>query len=153
MIIKFFQAIFFLIKKDQNMNFNLFKTKTLTLLTAIMLVVGLGLVYGFTSHDQNGQKPNVAEKLKTAPANGWYAITITNPAAPENTANQQIGMLVSAPPATDPLGCAQNNSSGDRCAVFLSFNPSATTVPLTVAAADSNPLVDVGEDARHPEDE
>ncbi|MBC8988179.1 hypothetical protein H9X96_20690 [Pedobacter sp. N36a] len=133
------------------MNRKLFTKKILTLVTAIALFVGVGLVYGFTSTEKKGQFKQALTKEKIAPANGWYTITITNPSQPEMPANQSIGSLTSAPPAIDPDGCAQTLNTGNKCAVFLTFTDEDAMLPATVAAANADPEVTVGNSSRSPE--
>lgn len=90
---------------------------------------------------------------RRAPADGWYEITITDPMDAENETKQNLSSSPSStpPPLEDDEQCAQNDNDGNRCSIHLSFNPSATTVPTTVAQAQSDPLVTVGNDAREPE--
>lgn len=90
---------------------------------------------------------------RRAPADGWYEITITDPMDSENEAKQNLNSSPSStpPPLEDDEQCAQTKNEGNRCSIHLSFNSAATSTPTTVAEAQSDPLVTVGNDAREPE--
>jgi len=132
-----------LIKKDHIMNIKLFKTKIITLITAITLVAGVSLVYGFSSSD----KPRDPKKLPLTTS--WYSVTITGSPA-SNPANQQIGAAISSSP-TAPC----NELSGLVCAIQLTLDDGVTK-PTTVAQANTmeanNEGVDVGSSSFREED-
>ena len=79
-----------------------------------------------------------AGSVLTPPVDGWYTVTITNPSFPEVAANQRIDGLTplegeDIPPLEDELGCAQTLNTGNKCAVYLTFDIDATAIPATVA--------------------
>ncbi|MGK6351582.1 hypothetical protein [Parapedobacter sp. DT-150] len=80
-----------------------------------------------------------------APEDGWYNVSITGSPA-SDPGNQQIGMKLTTDPPTSGLGCAQQNT-GDRCAIHLAFDATATEVPNTVEEAEDSSEVTVGDDA------
>lgn len=98
------------------------------------------------------KKNGVEQVERAAPTNGWYMINITDLDDPDNEANQEIVSLSSPPPQTDPFGCAQEDNEGNACMVELSFSPSATTLPATVAEARTSSLTTVGSKAHSPEE-
>lgn len=102
------------------MNSKLFTKKILTLITAIALFVGVGLVYGFTSTDEKPQAQKVNKKLVIQQ---WYGLTSTDDEDPNN---QNITGVISAPPSSGG-SCAQVGNDGSYCAVLLQF--SGTTAP------------------------
>lgn len=127
------------------------KIQIKSVLTAIVVVimVATGLSLSAAAILDHGKKE--VKSKNVAPTNGWYVITIPS-GDPALETNQVIGSLTTTPPVSDDLGCAQSGNSGDVCMVQLSFEPSATTVPATVAAARlAGSLTTVGIKAQSPE--
>lgn len=85
---------------------------------------------------------------KTLIEDGWYEVSITS-GHPNNPANQQIGDKLDSTPPVFGAGCATSNS-GQRCAIHLTFDDLATGVPTTVADAESDAFVSVGQDSNYP---
>lgn len=85
----------------------------LSAITAIfVMAAAVGVVYGFTSKSTN-------KKVKQAPRE-WYGITVAPGGDASDPADQQISTIpIVAPPATNPLGCAQDNNTGILCSVLL----------------------------------
>lgn len=88
----------------------------------------------------------------SAPADGWYEVSLIDPGLlpePNIPSNQQIGEKLDVNPPAFGSGCATANS-GDRCAIHLAFDPNVTDVPETVAEADGDNGITVGQDSNYP---
>lgn len=88
------------------------------------------------------------------PADGWYEVTITDPMDAENPEEQAITGTSpltgdDIPPLEDEEGCAQTQNSGFKCAVYLDFESTATTIPATVDDVD-NVQVSINGTSRQP---
>lgn len=112
-----------------------------------MVVIGLGL--SAATILDNGKKEVKSAKL-VPPTDGWYEVTITPLSDPDQESNQNIGSLTDEPPLDDSFGCAIHNT-GDVCRVYLTFDPAATIVPATIAAANApGSFTNAGDQAKHP---
>lgn len=87
----------------------------------------------------------------TPPADGWYNVTIINPAlSHSDPTNQAIGSSTLPPDEVNESGCARTINTGDLCSVYLDFTANATAVPAKVS--DVNAFYEsITDDAQLPE--
>ncbi|MNL14077.1 hypothetical protein D3C87_1350070 [compost metagenome] len=105
-------------------------------------VLGLMLIGGMSAFKSANLTP---------PADGWYTVSIINPALSHtDPSNQAIGSLTGTPPEVNENGCARIINTGDLCSVYLDFTASATTVPAKVSDVNAT-YESITDDAQLPE--